>query len=93
MMLGMQILRVRGNPPPPRDLGETQISSTKDPKTLETYRVLDIAQHAQKIAVPKAFGFDKRFRRKTKLRTAIYTLDWRRRIFTFGSLACKLLVP
>ena len=44
MMLGMQILRVRGTPPPPRDLGETHIFSTQAPKTLDNYRVLD-TQH------------------------------------------------
>ena len=83
MMLGMQILRVRGKSPPPKDLGEMQISSTKDPQTLEQIQGFGhVAQHAQKIAVPKAFGFDKRFRRKTKLRTAMYTLDWRRWIYT-----------
>ena len=43
MMLGMQILRIRGNPPP-QDLGETQVFSTQAPKTLENYRVLD-TQH------------------------------------------------
>ena len=62
MMLGMQILRVRGKPPPPpRDLDETQVFSTQAPKTLENYRVLD-TQHTmpKKQAAPKAFGFDKR---------------------------------
>ena len=82
MMLGMQILRVRGNPPPPhRNLGETQVFSTQDPKALAKIQGFGHpAQHAHKVAFPKAFGFDKKFRRKTKLRTAIYTLDWRRRI-------------
>ena len=84
MMLGMQILHLRKNPPPrARDLGEAHIFSTKDPKTLETYRFWTPSTACPKIAVPKAFGFNKRFRRKTKLRTAICTLDWRRRIFSF----------
>ena len=61
MMPGMQILRVRGNPPR-RHLGETHIFSTQAPIP---------SAPCPKVAAPKAF----------KLRTAIYTLDWRRRIF------------
>ena len=70
-----------GTPPPTRDLGETQIFSTKGPTHWKIQGFGHLAQHAQKIAVPKAFGFDKRFRRKTKSRTAIYTPDWRRQIY------------
>ena len=89
MMLGMHAdpAHPGENPPPPapKDLGETYIFDMQASNTLENYRVLDTQPTVPKKWQPQKPSALIRDPKETKLRTAIYTLDWRRRISLVGS--------
>ena len=93
-MLGMQIITIVGNPPPPKDPDETGVLIQR-PKVLDNYRVSDTRQVWPKKWSPQKPSAIKKNPKAERI--AVYTLDWRWRIYlcTRGSkvwrpnLLCK----
>ena len=50
-------------------------------KALDNYRVLDPGKKSPENGLPKSLRLQTKTPRKSKLQIAIYTLDWRRRMF------------